>query len=341
MPPKRPSRSTGRVTLADVANAADVSAITVSRALRGSPSVKPEVAARVAAAAQALGYVPDPAARALASQRSRVIAVLVPSLSNSVFVDLLEAVHEVMMPAGFDVLIGNTHYQREHEERLLQSYLAHRPAGVMVTGFDRTEAARRALTQSGVPAIHLMEISAAPGVYSVGLAQEMAGETVVQHLLERGRKRIAFVAAQLDPLTMQRAEGYRAALRRAGRYDAALELLHPERSSIGMGATLIRELLARHADVDAVFLCNDDLAQGALAELLRMGIRVPDQLAIVGFNDLAGAGHTVPRLTTIRTDRERIGREAALMLLKLIRGEAVAPAMVDVGYELVVRESSG
>jgi LacI family transcriptional regulator, gluconate utilization system Gnt-I transcriptional repressor len=340
MATSRSRRGTGRVTLADVAKRAQVSAITVSRALRGHASVKRDLAEHIQAAANALGYVPDPAARALASPHSSVVAVLVPSLSNSVFVDLLEAVHDVLMPAGFDVLIGNTHYQRDHEERLLRSYLAHRPAGVMVTGFDRTEKARRALVASRVPAVHLMEITTAPGVYSVGLAQETAAATVVDHLLAIGRKRIAFVAAQLDPRTLQRAEGYRFAMRRAQRYDPALELLHPERSSIGVGASLIRDLLQRHPDVDAVFMCNDDLAQGALGELLRLGVAVPQTIAVVGFNDLAGAAHTVPRLTTIRTDRARIGREAAQMLLALIRGEPVSQPMVDVGYELVIRESA-
>jgi LacI family transcriptional regulator, gluconate utilization system Gnt-I transcriptional repressor len=333
-------RGTGRVTLQDVAAAANVSAITVSRALRAHANVTPVLAARINAIAEQLGYVPDPAARALASHRSAVVAVLVPSLSNSVFVDLLESVHEVLMPAGFDVLIGNTHYQRDHEERLLKSYLAHRPAGIMVTGFDRTEAARRVVSSSGVPVVHMMEITKAPDVYSVGLSQEDAARHLINYLLQKGHRKIGFVAAQLDPRTMQRAEGYRAALQLAGHYDAARELLHPERSSIGMGAALIRQMLQNRPEIDAVFMCNDDLAQGALAELLRMGVAVPSQLAVVGFNDLAGAGYTVPRLTTIRTDRSRIGREAAHMLLALIRGERVASPMVDVGFELMCRESA-
>jgi LacI family gluconate utilization system Gnt-I transcriptional repressor len=335
----RKTRSTGRVTLAHVAQRAGVSPISASRALRGQPGVAAELAGRVVAAARQLGYVPDPAARALASSRGSVVAVLVPSLTNTVFVDLLEAVHDVMLPAGYDVLIGNTHYQRSHEARLLASYLGHRPSGLLLTGFDRSDDTRALIAKSGLPCVHLMELADDASVPSVGLSQQAAAAAVVQHLLARGRRRVAFVAAQLDPRTLQRAEGYRSALLTAGRYDAQLEMLNPAKSSIGMGAELFAQLVSRHPDVDAAFMCNDDLAQGALFEALRRGLAVPQQIAVVGFNDLEGSAHCVPRLTTVRTPRALIGSEAAQMLLKLIRGEPVADLQVDVGFELVVRES--
>src|SRR5947208_5587079 len=157
MPSAPRSRATGRVTLTDVARAAGVSPITVSRALRGERAVAPELVARVRAAAERLGYVPDPAARALASSRSSHVAVLIPLLSNALFVDLLEAVHRTLLPAGFQTLIGVTHYEPVEEEQLLQSYMAHRPAGLLVTGFDRSENARQLIASSGVPCVHLME----------------------------------------------------------------------------------------------------------------------------------------------------------------------------------------
>ncbi|WP_287924015.1 LacI family DNA-binding transcriptional regulator, partial [Diaphorobacter sp.] len=206
---RRPRRSSGRITLNDVAGAAGVSPITVSRALRGERTVDPALAERVREAADRLGYVPDPAARALASQRSTQVLVLVPLLSNALFVDLLEAVHRTLFPEGFQPLIGVTHYDSAEEELLLRTYLPHRPAGLLVTGFDRSEAARQLIVHSGVPCVHLMETSAAPGVACVGFSQQDAGATITRHLLERGRKRIAFCAAQLDPRVLQRAEGYR------------------------------------------------------------------------------------------------------------------------------------
>lgn len=339
--PRAPrGRASGRITLQDVAAAAGVSPITVSRALRGQRGVDPVLVARVREAVERLGYVPDPAARALASSRSSHVAVLIPLLSNALFVDLLEAVQATLLPAGYQTLIGVTHYDPAEEEQLLRSYIAHRPAGLLVTGFDRTEAARRIIQASGVPCVHLMETTQAPGVYSVGFSQADAGRAITEHLLARGRRRIAFVAAQLDPRVMQRAEGYRRALRAAGLYDPALELLNPARSSIALGGQLFAQALQQHPDLDAVFFCNDDLAQGGLLAALRLNVPVPAQVAVAGFNDLAGSAEMLPPLTTVHTPRREIGAQAADMLLALMCGQPVAPASVDVGYTLLVRGSS-
>ena len=333
-------RATGRVTLADVAHAANVSPITVSRALRGERAVDPELVARVQAAAEKLGYVPDPAARALASRHGNQVALLVPALSNALFVDLLEAAQDTLAHAGFQTLIGVTHYDVTEEEQLLRTHLLHRPAGLLVTGFDRTEATRQLIERSGVPCVHLMETSSAPGVYSVGLSQQDAGTAMTQHLLKQGRKRIAFAAAQLDPRTMQRLDGWRLAMREAGLHSPVLEFLNPQPSSIALGGVMFEQIMAHTPPVDAIFFCNDDLAQGALLAALRMGVAVPGQVAVAGFNDLTGSDQMIPPLTTIRTPRSEIGSEAAAMLLQLIRGEPVPKRCIDLGFEVVARGST-
>nr|WP_296022413.1 LacI family DNA-binding transcriptional regulator [uncultured Acidovorax sp.] len=338
--PETKRRSSGRITLSDVAKAAEVSPITASRALRGERGVAQELVQRVKDAVQRLGYVPDPAARALASQRSVQVPVLVPLLSNALFVDVLEAVHRALLPHGYQALIGVTHYDPQEEEQLLRTYLAHRPAGLLVTGFDRTEAARQMIAASGVPCVHLMELTSAPGVYCVGFSQQDAGYVMTAHLLTRGRRHIAFVAAQLDPRTMQRAEGYRQCLKEAGLYDPKLELLSPQPSSMRLGGELLEELLRTRPGVDAVFFCNDDLAQGGLLAAQRLGLSVPGQVAISGFNDLAGSDQMLPPLTTVRTPRSAIGEASAGMLLALMRGETPERNSVDLGFELTVRGST-
>ncbi|WCM90630.1 LacI family DNA-binding transcriptional regulator [Acidovorax sp. NCPPB 3576] len=337
---RRPRRSSGRITLDDVARDAAVSPITVSRVLRGERSVDAQLAERVRASADRLGYVPDPAARALASQRSTQVLVLVPMLSNTLFVDLLEAVHRTLFPEGFHPLIGVTHYDTTEEELLLRTYLPHRPAGLLVTGFDRSETARQLIARSGVPCVHLMETSTAPDVACVGFSQTDAGAAITRHLLDRGRRRIAFCAAQLDPRTLQRAEGYRRCLREAGLYDPALEVLSPERSSVALGARLFEEVVRRMPEVDAIFFCNDDIAQGGLLAANRLGVAVPAQIAVAGFNDLAGSDQMVPPLTTVRTPRAEVGRAGAAMLLGLMRGAPNGPGCVELGYELIVRGST-
>ncbi len=338
-PPVR-GRATGRVTLADVALAAGVSPITVSRALRGERAVDPALVERVQAAALSLGYVPDPAARALASQRSSHVTVLIPMLSNTLFVDLFEAVQRGLRPAGYQVLMGVTHYDTDEEEQLLREQLLQRPAGLLVTGLSRSDAARALIAQSGVPCVHLMEMSALSGVYSVGFSQADAGAELTRHLLERGYRRIAFVAVQLDARTLQRMDGWRRTLQAAGMHDAALEWQDPAPSSIALGARLFEQIMREQPDVDAVFFCNDDLAQGALLTALRLGIAVPQRVAIAGFNDLTGSDQMLPALTTVRTPRAGMGEAAARMLLALMNGESVPSPCVDLGYELVVRDST-
>lgn len=340
MPPSPRHRATGRITLADVAQAAGVSPITVSRALRGERAVDPALVARVQAAAQRLGYVPDPAARALASRHSTHVALLIPMLSNALFVDLLEAVQRTLRPAGYQTLIGVTHYDAAEEEQLLREQLLHRPAGLLVTGFDRNDTTRALIATSGVPCVHLMETSAAEGVYSVGFSQAEAAAAMTRHLLARGRRRIAFAAAQLDPRTMQRLEGWRQAMREAGLYTPTLEWLNPAPSSLALGGTMLEQIAGQTPAVDAVFFCNDDLAQGALLAALRLGIPVPARMAVAGFNDLTGSDQMLPPLTTVHTPRAEVGAAAARMLLALMRGESVPARSVDLGYELVLRAST-
>ncbi|MEE4890290.1 LacI family DNA-binding transcriptional regulator [Pseudomonas alliivorans] len=333
------SRSTGRPTLNEVARLAAVSPITASRALRGVATVAPELVEKVRAAAQSLGYVANPAARALASSCSQTVVVLVPSLSNQLFIETLEAIQDVLRPRGLDVVIGNYHYSPEEEETLLRNHLVNRPRGILLTGFDRTPASHQMLEASGIPCVHMMELDPRQGAYSVGFSQEQAGAQAALHLLGRGRTRLAYVAAQLDTRVLQRGAGFRQVLEYAGRFDAQLQVTTPLPSSIGLGGELFARLLNEHPDVDGIFFCNDDLAQGASLEALRLGIAIPQRVSLVGFNDLPGSAHMVPRLTSIRTPRQEVGQRAAQLLLGLLDG-VPQQARVDLGFELVLRESS-
>ena len=344
-PPKtlKSHRATGRVTLSDVAQAAGVSPSTVSRALRGERAVDPALIERVQTVSSRLGYVPDPAARALASQRSNHVAILIPLLSNTLFVDLLDSAQKTLRAAGFQTLMGVTHYDASEEEQLLREQLLHRPAGLLVTGLDHNPVTRKLMDSTQVPCVHLMDLplAASDGApYCVGFRQTEAGAAMTRHLLSSGRQRIAFAAAQLDPRVMQRLYGWRSALQEAGLYEPTLEFLNPAPSSLALGGLMFEQIMHQRPAVDAVFFCNDDLAQGALMAALRLGIAVPSQVAIAGFNDLTGSDQMLPSLTTVRTPRARIGEAAAQMLLTLMRGESPDPAQVDLGFEIVQRQST-
>lgn len=332
--------STGRATLEDVAQQVGVSTITVSRAFRRPDKVSEDLRNRIQKAASDLGYVRNRAASALASNRSMNIAVLVPSLSNSVFVETLTGIERVFRTDGYQMLMGINHYSAEEEEALVRAYLAFDPDGMLLTGFNYRETTRRLLDQAGIPIVHMMELADREGVYSVGFSQEAAAQAMTEHLLAKGRRRIAFVASQLDPRTLARSRGYRDTIIKAGLYESHREVLVPDQSSVALGGNLLHRLLEQAPDTDAVFFCNDDLAQGALFECLRRGIQVPDQLAVAGFNDLPMSECTVPSLTTIATPRYEIGVQAAKMLLALIEGRAVPQKIIDLGFQLRAREST-
>jgi LacI family gluconate utilization system Gnt-I transcriptional repressor len=334
-------RATGRVTLREVSLAAGVSTSTASRALRGERAVAPELIERVQAAAQRLAYVPDPAARALASRRSDHVAVLIPLLSNALFVDLLEAAQKTLRAQGYQTLMGVTHYDRQEEEQLLRELLLHRPSGLLITGRDHSPASLQLMAR--VPCVHLMDlVDSAEGAsaYGVGFDQAQAGAELTGYLLRKGYRRVAFAAAQLDARVMQRMSGWRRALQAAGRYDPTLEWLNPAASSLALGGQMFEQIVQQRPAVDAIFFCNDDLAQGALLTALRRGIRVPEQVAIVGFNDLTGSDQTLPALTTVRTPRARIGEVAAQMLLGLIKGQTPEQTQIDLGFALIERGSA-
>jgi LacI family gluconate utilization system Gnt-I transcriptional repressor len=334
------ARGTGRTTLEEVAALAGVSTMTASRALSQPQLVSEGTRTRVEQAVSQLGYVPNRAARALASSQSRVIAVLVPSLSNAVFSEVLDGIHDAIEASQYQLLIGNTLYSDAEEEKLLKIYMQSNPDGILLSNLNHSAAVEHMLSSSRVPIVSMMDLAEDSARMSVGFSQQAAGRVMTEHLLGRGYRRIAFIAAQLDERTLRRADGYREAMAAAGLHDARLELMVPERSTIALGAELTRQALARIGDCDAVFCCNDDLAYGAVFHCQRQGIRIPEQLAVAGFNDLSASAWMVPALTTVETPRYRIGFEAATLLLQSIEGRALLQRRVDLGFTLRAREST-
>ncbi|RMD01622.1 LacI family DNA-binding transcriptional regulator [Aquitalea palustris] len=334
-------RSGSGVTMHDVGLAAGVSAITVSRALHSPERVTPALREKILQVVEQLGYVPNRSARQLASARSHTVLVLIPSLSNTVFIDALAGIESVLQPAGYQMLIGNTHYSDSEELALLRAYLQHSPDGLLVTGLQQAEAFSRILQERQLPAVYMMDLSD-DGRPCVGLSQEAAGAAMTRHLLQRGRRRIAYLAAQLDERVVKRLQGYRQELTAAGCHDPALEWLNPAPSSMQLGADMLDQLLAAHPDCDAVFCCNDDLAIGAIARCQQRGIAVPGQLAIAGFNDLQAAAWTTPPLSTIATPRFAIGAAAARLLLQQLQGqqETGGSRCLDLGFQLQQRGST-
>jgi LacI family gluconate utilization system Gnt-I transcriptional repressor len=174
----------------------------------------------------------------------------------------------------------------------------------------------------------MFDLSTKPGEWSVGFSQQGAGFAITRYLLERGYRHSGFIGAQLDPRTMQRRAGFRRALRAAG-LDPTVEVLTDEPSSVGLGAKLLTQMLAKAPGCDAIVCCNDNLALGALFECQRRGIRVPQQPAIAGFNDLPSSAWSTPSITTVTTPRYQVGFKAAQLLLQILDGQTPARNCID------------
>lgn len=334
------TRSSGRATLADVASLAGVATMTASRAISQPEQVSELLRARVAAAVAELGYVPNRAARSLATAQSNVIVVLVPSLSNAVFTAVLAGIEDALQKDGYQILIGNTKYSDAEEEKLLNIYLQSQPAGILLSGLTHSAKVTQLLASAHMPIVSMMDLADSADRYSVGFSQSQAGYTMTRYLIEKGRKRIGFMGAQLDERTLKRAEGYRQAMREAGLYDARLEMMVADPSTIALGAELVGRMLAVTPDCDAIFCCNDDLAHGAIYQCQRRGIAVPERLAICGFNDLPASAWMNPSVTTIATPRYKVGFEAASLLRAIIHGETPPQTRIDLGFTLMARESA-
>ncbi|MBS9718069.1 LacI family DNA-binding transcriptional regulator [Pseudohalocynthiibacter aestuariivivens] len=330
-----------KITLVDVAKEAGVSAITVSRTIRSPHMVSPKAREKVEAAVDALGYVPDAAASALASNRTDVIGLLIPSLTNSVFAEVLRGMYDEIEGTPYSIQIGNYRYSPLTEEKLIRTFLCQKPAGLIVAGLDQTETSRKLLMEASCPIVQIMEFDKGPVDSMIGFSHFEAGAAATRHLIEQGYERIGFLGARMDPRSQRRLAGFRQELKSRGSLSAERTVTTPEASSVGLGAELLRELLVRAPDTDAIFCNNDDLAIGALLEAQRRGIRIPEDFGICGFNDLEISKQLNPGLTSVATPRYRIGGAAIKTIVRSLETDSVtARKRLDLGFEVIPRGSS-
>lgn len=287
-----------------------------------------------------LGYVPNPAAQALASARSSTIGVIIPSVTNSVFSALLSGVIDGLEGSGLQAQFGNTRYLLDRETDLIRLFAAQRPVGMIVAGMDQAPEARELLERLNCPVVQVMETGPDPVDMMVGCDHHAGGRAVAQHLIEQGYARPGFLGARMDPRAKRRLAGFREVTEAAGLYDPSRVLTVPHPSSVALGARLFSDLLELAPDTDAVFCLNDDIALGVLFECQRRGLRVPVQMGIAGFNDLDYSAVCLPGLTTIRTHRYDMGRRGVEMLLAAARGERPAERVIDLGCPLMARGST-
>jgi len=335
------SRRGFQVRMRDIALAANVSAITVSRALTTPDLVAPETRRRVERAVRSLGYVPNLAAGTLASKRSRIVAAIVPNISHSVFAETLQGLSDILRKAGYHLLIGNSGYSLAEEQSLVTTFLARRPDGIVLTGYTHTPRTVQMVRAARIPVVEIWNLSDRPLDTMVGFSNFEAARAMTGFLGGKGYRRIGYIGGLTrdNDRTLQREAGYRAGLRdNHQKFDPRLMLAVP--FEYEAGADAIVELLRRDPGVDAVFAAGDVLAVGVLLECVRRGWDVPKRLAVAGFDDARIASRIVPPLTTVQVPRYEIGSMAAQSILERIAGDPALRRVHDLGFRIVERGST-
>ena len=327
----------GAVTIHDVAALAGVSLVTVSRAINDPRQLSAKTLAKVLAAVERTGYVPNISAGSLRSSRTRLIAAFVPNLQAH-FASMIQSMTNRFAEHRYQVLMGQIGYSMEQEAAMLRTVVGRRPDGIVLTGVTHSPEARRLLADSGIPVVETWDLTSDPIDMLVGFSNLNAGRAAADHLLDRGHRALAFIGAE-EERSRLRLEGFRAGAAARGAAEVEVELIRPP-ALIDDAGPRLAQILSRRPDTTAVFCNNDLLAAGVLFECRRRGWDVPGRIAVMGFGDLAVARAASPRLSTVLVRRAEMGERAGQMLLARLSGESGGPKYVDIGFEVIARAST-
>lgn len=300
------------LTLRDVSEASGVSEMTVSRVLRNRGDVSKATRERVLEAARELGYVPNKIAGSLASQRVNLVAVIIPSLSNMVFPEVMMGISQVLEDTDLQPVVGVTDYLPEKEERVLYEMLSWRPSGVIIAGLEHTEASRAMLQSSGIPVVEIMDVDGKPIDTAVGISHRRAGREMAKAIVKQGFERIGFLGTKmpLDHRARKRFEGFTESLAKSG-VEVVDQEFYSGGSALAKGRELTATMLARSPDLDFLYYSNDMIGAGGLLYLLEQGIDIPKQVGLAGFNGVELLQGLPRKLATMDACRSEIGRKAA------------------------------
>lgn len=320
-----------KANLEDIARETGVSKMTVSRVLRGGGSGFSDVTRdRVTAAAARLGYVPNRLAAAFGSeQASTLVGMCVPRLTSGLFGHVLDGVDRALSRLGYQVMIGANNHSSTEEEAWVRQVISWRPAGVILSGRTHTPGTVDLLRQAGIPVVEIWDLTTSPIDMAVGFSHFDCGVEIGQYLIRKGRRRAGFVGAlsRSDVMGQARLEGYESALGRAGFPLIDREVLL-DGPGFYAGYYGLETLLARCPSLDVVYFHNDEMAIGGLAYCGSRGIRVPEDLGIVGWGGMEAASVLPRRLTTTVVPTTAIGKAAAEALVARLRGEAGSDVIV-------------
>ncbi|QDA36290.1 substrate-binding domain-containing protein (plasmid) [Paracoccus liaowanqingii] len=337
--PAEPWRKRRRPGLQAIADRVGTTKMTVSRCLRLPASVGQPLRDRILEAAREIGYLPNNAPMMLAGAPSRSIGMMVPSVTNHVFAQVLAGVVETAEAAGYRVMIAHYGYDSLAEQRGIASLIAANIDGLILGDRAHTDDALRMIDITAIPVVEVMDSRSPALQQAVGYDNFAAAQAMTRAMLAEGCRNIVYLGVRLDARTLQRFDGYAAAMIDHGLVPVSVETT--EKSSFTGGSSLMQQVLADYPATDGVFCTNDDVAIGAYFECVRQEIAVPDRMAIAGFHALDIGQAMIPRLASVRTDRYGIGARAASELLDRLAGKPAAQMVIDLGYEIDLGETVG
>ncbi|UTW11490.1 LacI family DNA-binding transcriptional regulator [Marinobacterium rhizophilum] len=328
------------LTLIDVAKVAGVSPITVSRALSRPELVSEQTLEKVRRAVADVGYTPNMLAGGLASKQSKLVAVFVPTIAHSIFSDMVQTLMDQLGNAGYQSIIGVTGYSVEKEESLLGAILGRRPDAIVLTGTEHSALTRQRLVASGIPVVEAWDLCEDPIDILVGFSHSAVGKAVARHLLGRGYRRFAVVSVS-DARAVKRSVGLVDELSVQGVTDVR-QVIYPAPATLKEGRDGLSQLLREGTLPEVVVCSSDTVAQGVLAEAASRGLRVPEDVAVMGFGDLSSAAQLYPALSSVRLDGARIGSLIASTLLERLQKQrdGQAPVRIDTGFDVINRVST-
>lgn len=333
-----PKRRSTSVTVHDVARIAGVSAMTVSRAVNKPDGMPEATLAKVLQAIAKTGYVPNLLAGGLRSNRSQLVAALIPTLAGPLFNETVQALTVALGERGYQLMLGQSGYADSREDDLLRAIIGRRPDGIVLTGVVHSEESRRRLMSAGIPVVETWDLTPTPIDILVGFSHTAVGEAVCRHLHAGGRRRLAVIGAD-DERALRRTAAFLATARRL-RLPKPMLYQVPAPAMMDGGRIGLRSLLAQDPDIDGVFCSSDLLALGLLTEALVLGIKVPERLSVIGFGDTYLARDLHPALTTVRIDGTRMGQEAARCIVDSVEGRSVPERVIDIGFTIIERAST-
>ena len=319
------------LTLRDVSEASGVSEMTVSRVLRGRGDVSETTRERVLIAAKELGYVPNKIAGALASQKVNLVAVVIPSMSNMVFPEVMTGINNVLEETDLQPVVGITNYIPEKEEKVLYQMLSWRPSAVIIAGLEHSEASRAMLANSGIPVIQIMDIDGEPIDTAVGISHRRAGRKMANAIMDAGYSSIGFMGTKmpLDHRARKRFEGFTEALAKGG-IEVKDQEFYSGGSALSKGRDMTREMLERTPTLDFLYYSNDMIGAGGLLHLLDSHLRIPDDIGLAGFNGVELLHGLPMQLATMDACRVDIGERAAQIVAdRVIGGKSKDESIIE------------